>query len=240
MKQEIEGRKSLIGLIAQNKGSKLLHDCSDDEIKQALAKIFLLVGLRKQHFPNGFELDFIVSNIRKLYAHRTIFDLTNAFELGLRKEIDVELNCYDQFTLIYLSNIMDAYRKYLVNAYNELPVEQPKQIEYKMTKEEKLADIEDFGTTECAFSMIPGYIYDWIIDLGLVTLSEDDKTEYYRRAIQMRESELKANAESGDVKEYNSFMKMKKSGFADITKAEINNIEFNYKRIVVREYYRNK
>ena len=240
MKREIEVRKSLTGLIAQSKQSKLLHDCSDDEIKQALAKIFLMIGLRKQHFPNGFELDFIVSNIRKLYAHRTIFDLTNAFELGLRKEIDVELNCYDQFTLIYLSNIMDAYRKYLVKSYNELPVEQPKQIEYKMTKEEKLADIEDFGTTECAFSMIPGYIYDWIIDLGLVILDEDDKTEYYRRAIQMRESELKANAESGDMKEYNSFIKMKKSGFADITKAEINNIEFNYKRIVVREYYRNK
>lgn len=240
MKQEIEGRKSLTGLIAQSKQSKLLHDCSDDEIKQALAKIFLMIGLRKQHFPNGFELDFIVSNIRKLYLHRTIFDLTNAFELGLRKEIDVELNCYDQFTLIYLSNIMDAYRKYLVSAYNELPDEQPKQIEYKMTKEEKLADIEDFGTTECAFGMIPGYIYDWIIELGLIVLDEDDKIEYYRRAILMRETELKANAENGDRQEYNAFMKMKRSGFSDITKQEFNNIEFNFKRIVVREYYRNK
>lgn len=240
MKQEIEVRTSLTGLIAQSKGSKLIQDSTDEEIKQALAKIFLLVGLRKQHFPNGFELDFIVSNIRKLYPHRTIFDLTNAFELGLRKEIDVELNCYDQFTLIYLSNIMDAYRKYLVSAYNELPVEHPKQIEYKMTKEEKLADIEDFGTTESAFGMIPGYIYDWIIELGLIVLNEDDKIEYYRRAIIMRETELKANAEAGDMKEYNFFMKMKKNGFADITKQEFNNIEFNYKRIVVREYYRNK
>lgn len=240
MKQEIEVRTSLTGLIQQSKQSKILHDCTDDEIKQALGKIFLMIGLRKQHLPNGFELDFIVSNIRKLYPHRTIFDLTNAFELGLRKEIDVELNCYDQFTLIYLSNIMDAYRKYIVNAYNDMPVEQPKQIEYIMTKEEKLQDIEDFGKTECAFTMIPSYIYEWIIELGLVILDEKDKTEYYRRAIQMRESELKANAESGEMKEYNSFMKMKRSGFSDITKQEINNIEFNYKRIVVREYYRNK
>jgi len=240
MKQEIEARTSLTGLIQQSKQSKLIFDTTDDEIKQALAKIFLMIGLRKQHFPNGFELDFIVSNIRKLYPHRTIFDLTNAFELGLRKKIDVELNCYDQFTLIYLSNIMEAYRKYLVSAYNELPVERPKQIGYTISKDEKIADIDNFGTTECAFNMIPGYIYDWIIDLGLMIIDEDDKTEYYRRAIQMRESELKTNAESGDMKEYNSFMKMKKSGFADITKAEINNIEFNYKRIVVREYYRNK
>lgn len=240
MKQEIEVRTSLTGLIQQSKGSKLIQDSSDEEIKQALAKIFLLVGLRKQHFPNGFELDFIVSNIRKLYPHRTIFDLTNAFELGLRKEIDVELNCYDQFTLIYLSNIMDAYRKYLVNAYNELPVEQPKQIEYTISKEEKLADIEEFSKTECAFGMIPRYIYEWIIELELMKLSEQQKTEYYRRAIQMRESELKLVAESGYVKSYNDFMKMKRSGFADITKEELNNIEFNYKRIVVREYYRNK
>lgn len=240
MKQEIEAKKSLTGLIAQSKQSKLIFDTTDDEIKQALAKIFLMIGLRKQHFPNGFELDFIVSNIRKLYPHRTIFDLTNAFELGLRKEIDVELNCYDQFTLIYLSNIMDAYRRYLVKSYNELPVEQPKQIEYKMTKEEKLADIQDFGKTECAFNMIPGYIYDWIIDLGLVILDEDDKTEYYRRAIEMRENELRKNAEFGDVKEYGSFMKCKKNGFKDISKQEIINIDFNFKRIVVREYYQNK
>jgi hypothetical protein len=132
---------------------------------------------------------------------------------------------------------MDEYRKYLVNAYNELPTEQPKQIEYKMTDAEKLKDIEDFGKTPTAFNMIPGYIYDWIIDLGLMIIDEDQKVEYYRRAIEMRESELRKNAEFGDVKEYGSFIKCKRNGFENISKQEIINIDFNYKRIIVREYY---
>jgi hypothetical protein len=88
--------------------------------------------------------------------------------------------------------------------------------------------------------MIPGYIYEWIIDLGLIIICEDEKLEFYRRAIQMRESELRKNAEFGDVKEYGAFMKSKKNGFTDISKQEIINIDFNYKRIVVREYYNKK
>jgi hypothetical protein len=69
-------------------------------------------------------------------------------------------------------------------------------------------------------------------------IDENEKLEYYRRAIQMRETELRKNAEFGDVKEYTAFMKSKKNGFNDISKQEVINIEFNYKRIVVREYYK--
>ncbi len=231
--------QSLIGQINSN-NSKRIADCTDAEIGQTLAKIFVMVGLRSKNMPSEIESKLIFQKIREYYPRKKIDELVIAFDLAIQKKIDAEVIVYDQFTLPYLTEIMDKYRVYVNELAKDIPVEIPKQIEYKMTDAEKLKDIEDFGKTPTAFNMIPGYIYEWIIELGLVILDEDDKTEYYRRAIQMRESELRKNAEFGDVKEYGAFMKSKKNGFADISKQEIINIDFNFKRIVVREYYRNK
>jgi hypothetical protein len=190
--------------------------------------------------PSEIESKLLFQKIREYYPRKKLDELVIAFDLAIQKKIDAEVIVYDQFTLPYLTEIMDKYRVYVNEMAKDIPVEIPKQIEYKMTDAEKLKDIEDFGKTQTAFNMIPGYIYEWIIELGLVILDEDDKTEYYRRAIQMRESELRKNAEFGDVKEYGSFMKSKKNGFTDISKQEVLNIDFNFKRIVVREYYLNK
>jgi hypothetical protein len=187
--------------------------------------------------PSEIESKLIFQKIREYYPRKKLDEIVLAFDLAIQKKIDAEVIVYDQFTLPYLTEIMDKYRVYVNELAKDIPFEIPKQIEYKMTDAEKLKDIEDFGKTPTAFNMIPGYIYDWIIELGLMIISEDEKLEFYRRAIQMRESELRKNAEFGDVKEYGAFMKSKKNGFADISKQEIINIDFNFKRIVVREYY---
>jgi len=228
--------QSLIGQINSN-NSKRIAECNDVEIGQTLAKIFVMVGLRGKNMPSEIESKLLFQKIREYYPHKKLDELVLAFDLAIQKKINAEVNVYDQFTLPYLTEIMDKYRVYVNELAKDIPVEIPKQIEYKMTDAEKLNDIDEFGKNPTAFNMIPGYIYDWIIELGLMIIDENEKLEYYRRAIQMRESELRKNAEFGDVKEYTAFMKSKKNEFADISKQEVLNIEFNYKRIVVREYY---
>jgi hypothetical protein len=229
--------QSLIGQINSN-NSKRIAECNDVEIGQTLAKIFVMVGLRGKNMPSEIESKLLFQKIREYYPHKKLDELVLAFDLAIQKKINAEVNVYDQFTLPYLTEIMDKYRVYVNELAKDIPVEIPKQIEYKMTDAEKLNDIEEFGKNPTAFNMIPGYIYDWIIELGLMIIDENEKLEYYRRAIQMRESELRKNAEFGDVKEYTAFMKCKKNGFSDISKQEVLNIEFNYKRIVVREYFK--
>ena len=229
--------QSLIGQINSN-NSKRIAECNDVEIGQTLAKIFVMVGLRSKNMPSEIESKLLFQKIREYYPHKKLDELVLAFDLAIQKKINAEVNVYDQFTLPYLTEIMDKYRVYVNELAKDIPVEIPKQIEYKMTDAEKLNDIEEFGKNPTAFNMIPGYIYDWIIELGLMIIDENEKIEYYRRAIQMRESELRKNAEFGDVKEYTAFMKSKKNGFSDISKQEVINIEYNYKRIVVREYYK--
>jgi hypothetical protein len=229
--------QSLLGQINSNK-SKKIFECSDAEIGQTLAKIFVMVGLRSKNMPSEIESKLLFQKIREYYPHKKLDEIVLAFDLAIQKKIDAEVIVYDQFTLPYLTEIMDKYRVYVNELAKDVAIEIPKQIEYKMSNDEKFKDVEEFGKTPTAFNMIPGYIYDWIIELGLMIIDEDMKLEYYRRAILMRESELRKNAEFGDVKEYTAFMKSKKNGFSDISKQEVINIEFNYKRIVVREYYK--
>jgi len=136
--------QSLIGQINSN-NSKRIADCTDAEIGQTLAKIFVRVGLRSKNMPSEIESKLIFQKIREYYPRKKLDEIVLAFDLAIQKKIDAEVIVYDQFTLPYLTEIMDKYRVYVNELAKDIPVEIPKQIEYKMTDAEKLKDIEDFG-----------------------------------------------------------------------------------------------
>jgi ribosomal protein S7 len=197
-----------------------------------------MVGLRGKNMPSEIESKIIFQKIREYYPHKKLDELVLAFDLALQKKTNAEVIVYDQFTLPYLAEVMDKYRVYVNEMAKELPVELPKQITYKVSNEEKMMDIEEFRTKQVAFAMIPNYIYQWIVDLQLYEPTEEQRIEMYRRALLMREKELRTDAENGNRRGYNSFLNCKKNNFDNISNEELKNIEFNFKRIFVREYYR--
>lgn len=229
--------QSLIGQINLN-NSKKIAECNDVELGQTLAKIFVMVGLRGKNMPSEIESKILFQKIREYYPHKKLDELVLAFDLAIQKKINAEVNVYDQFTLPYLTEIMDKYRVYVNELAKDIPIEIPKQIFYKISNEEKMQDIEEFRTKDVAFSMIPTYIYQWIVDLQLYEPTEEQRIEMYRRALLMREKELRTEAENGNRRNYNAFLNFKKNNFENISNEELNNIEFNFKRIFVREYYR--
>lgn len=229
--------QSLIGQINSN-NSKRIAECNDVELGQTLAKIFVMVGLRGKNMPSEIESKILFQKIREYYPHKKLDELVLAFDLAIQKKINAEVNVYDQFTLPYLTEIMDKYRVYVNEMAKDMPIEIPKQISYKISNEEKMQDIEEFRTKDVAFAMIPTYIYQWIVDLQLYEPTEEQRIEMYRRALLMREKELRTEAENGNRRNYNAFLNFKKNNFENISNEELNNIEFNFKRIFVREYYR--
>jgi hypothetical protein len=197
-----------------------------------------MVGLRGKNMPTEVESKILFQKIREYYPHKKLDELVLAFDLAIQKKINAEVNVYDQFTLPYLTEIMDKYRVYVNEMAKDMPVEVPKQITYKISNEEKMLDIEEFRMQQVAFGMIPTYIYQWIIDLQLFEPTEEQRIEMYRRALLMREKELRTEAENGNRRGYVAFLNFKKNNFENISNDELNNIEFNFKRIFVREYYR--
>jgi hypothetical protein len=108
-----------------------------EPLKQALRYAMVLVGIKANNVPNDREksvlLQFIVNN----YGGHTPSEIRLAFDLAISGDLDVEdVKCYENFSPLYFSSIMNAYRKWAKPKHGEI-----KPIEKELTPDEKL-DIE--------------------------------------------------------------------------------------------------
>lgn len=203
-------------------------------------RIFLLIGLRKSQFPTPEEDIFNVAFIKKNFGHKTTAEILEAFELAVTGKIDVDVKHYDQFTLPYFCKIMNAYRIY--NNERILAKAPPPllQIEYKMSDEERLQEIEEWKNKSYDFKILPLYLYDWILKYSLHAITDEIKADYYNRAVRVHENELRRNFELYGVKKpYGDFLKLKANNFENISQQELDTITNIYKRIFINEYLKN-
>lgn len=214
---------------------KPLEKSSDIEIQEALMRIYVWIGLRKQHHPTDFEARILMEFLRDTYPKMAKDELLAAFKLGIQGRLDVtDLNPFDQFSIPYLQKIIFSYRRFISNLWRETPEEQPKAIEYKMTKEEKLADIEAYRKADLPASKYPVYLYEWADELGLIKFSDAEKVKLYAEAIKIREDQIRGN---GDRVEWKRFKEMKDNHFQNINTSETAAINLIYKRIAIKKYY---
>lgn len=93
-----------------------------EPLKQALRYAMVLVGIKAHNVPNEREktvlLQFIVNN----YGGHTPAEIKLAFDLAVAGELDVDdVKCYENFSPLYFSTIMIAYRKWARDTYKPKP-----------------------------------------------------------------------------------------------------------------------
>jgi len=219
---------------------KKVSESTDLEIAETLMKIYVLIGLRKQHQPSQFELKTLLEFIRETYGRMAKDELMVAFKLAVKGKLDIDdVNPFDQFSPVYLEKIMRNYRTFVNKAYQEPETyTPPPMIEYKISIEEKLEDIEKYRHSTLRTSLLPIYLYDWIIELGLISLSNEEQTELTERSYKIREDQLMDEAMlSNDRREYRRFMDQKKNGFQNLPFEEIAALDSIYKKLVIKKYY---
>jgi hypothetical protein len=212
-----------------------IADANDQKIKETLIKIFLLVGLRQQHYPNEMAITFIVNYLRNTLGHKTIDELYLAFELAVQNKLDVEdVNVYDQFSIVFLEKIMQSYKKWLYKQSEENQVK-PVQIENKV-EIDKLAEVEEWEQkTELNMHFIPLYLYDYLIELGKISLTAKEKWDYYNKAIQVKTDQLKQDI--SNRKDLKHFLNMVQDGLLGAEKQSIINLS---KRMIIYDYLKSK
>ena len=224
--------------------SKKIADSSDGEIQDRLLKIFLLVGLRMQHYPDKLHNQFLINYIRKEYAHKTLDELQLAFELAIKQQLDIDdCKVYDNFSIEYIVRIMNGYRLWLISENKKLVKVNDIEVDIVLTERDKLNDIETYlNRTDINLRnlhYIPLYIYDYMIELKLINQTDKQKSIMYKRCLQLFEEKLSIKAislEKSDVQDYNRFMKQKAVGFIDISDDFVFQIEYMYKRLSVLDY----
>ena len=113
LKPSVNGSTQKLALAIQ---SKLIKDCSFDEVKEVLRKIMMRVGVRAQNLPNDLEKLVLFEHIVKSYGGNRLNEIVLAFDFALQGEladadgVAIDANCYENFSCLYLSKIMNAYR----------------------------------------------------------------------------------------------------------------------------------
>lgn len=102
-------------LAVQSPRIRFLSDL--EPLKQALRYSMLLVGLRANNLPNEHEKAILIGYILKNYGGHTADEIKLAFEMAVTGDLGLstdEVKCYENFSCLYFSTIMNAYRKWAV------------------------------------------------------------------------------------------------------------------------------
>lgn len=223
---------------------KTLANCSEEEIKSVLVRIYSMVGLRAQHYPVDQDKDDLHQYIFFKYGKKTTSELILAFDLAISGELGLkpeDVKVYDQFTIAYIAQIMSAYKNWLRNVIETVKPKAPSvMIEDKknLTDEEKAQWIADWKQMpEINIELIPLLFYDFLTDKKIITPSISEKNEALAQAqnfIKIILHEDLSRCKTNDAYiVFNKFLNMEKDGFTGELKNKILN---RAKKMIVYKY----
>lgn len=142
----------------------------------------IIVGLRGQNFPNDMEKALLLNHILKYFGGHTPEEIRLAFEMAVCGQLELsfdEVTSYENFSVIYFSKIMTAYRNWAEVEYRQtIKQEPPKQTIYTQDDLDNLhrGDVENFYQ-RCrqgiAPNTVPDYYKDILVKDGLMKEDEN-------------------------------------------------------------------
>ena len=157
-----------------------LHDL--EPLREALRLAMLMVGLRAANIPKNEEKAVLMAYIIENYGGHTASEIKLAFKMAVAGSLDLESSevvCYENFSVLYFSTIMNAYRRWSKEAFFQVAKEQPKQIEYKsdISDEDFILAVRMVFNSSGKWQSIPALAYDVLTRQGELMLSVSDKKE---------------------------------------------------------------
>lgn len=183
---------------------KKIINSSTEDLSQILRKVMMKIGLRSQNWPTELEKLVLIEHIVKEFGGNTLEEIKLAFDMAISGKLNCEINCYENFSCLYFSGIMKAYREWSREAYNHLPKKVlPMLEENKSISDEEMQEwIEDWKTKIKKVDnpvLVPPSFYQWLIDKNVFSISNRKKIEYLEQAVSVRQYNLSEQAKSEGV-----------------------------------------
>ena len=214
-----------------------------EDLKQVLRLVMVKVGLRAQNFPTDGEKQVLLEHIISQYGNHTPEEIKLAFDMAIIGKLDIDeknVTCYENFSCLYFSTIMNAYRKWARETHSQLKKDFPKMIAEKttLTDDEKAEWICDWKVmTEINIELIPLMFYEFLDEKKIINLTAEQKWKYIQKATQQVKTKLYEDigiCKTNDAYiAYNKFENQEKNGFEGDFKGRILN---RAKRLIVYDY----
>lgn len=198
---------------------KRVADSSMEEVKEVLRYAMMKLGLRGQNLPSEIEKMLIIHHVFSNYGGHSLDEIRFAFDLAILRKLDVDPQCYENFSCDYISRIMAAYRKWAAQEARELPTpppELPPVVEslspFAMLR--WLVREIRFIKTGKPVDFVPPELYDYLDKRGAIKATIEQKYEYIQKAVSRRLGELakEATNSSDALQKYEQFKRMTEKG----------------------------
>jgi len=147
-------------------GNKIAEINDPELISQALRYVMVLVGVRAANLPNAHEKAILINHIVNHYGGHTAEEIRLAFEKAVSGELELkneDITCYENFSVLYFSRIMNAYRAWAAVQYRqEIKDELPEPVILTDAQLDDIhrQDVEQFFQ-RCRAGRIPEKIPDY-------------------------------------------------------------------------------
>lgn len=150
-----------------------------------------MVGLREKSLPNDLETLFLHEFIKENYGGHSISEVKIAFNMAVKGELDLpleEVRCYENFSVLYLSSIINSFRRWAREEYRHIEkhipppesdlkyLEGPRQeVHWGFIIEKEYQHFLSFGDEH--WKMFPVGFYDQLV------ADEIFEPEFFRKAM---------------------------------------------------------
>lgn len=220
-----------------------IRQVPSEELKQVLRYVMMKVGLRAQNWPSEAEKAVLLNHVWKEYGGHTTAEIRLAFDMAISRKLDLEekeIPCYENFSCLYFSTVMTAYRKWAVEEYKQTKTAPALPAAVEDTSDVAMRDWmgEIKGRVKAGkqpMTFMPLSLYDWMDKKGLITASREEKAGYLVKAAEYRQGQLNQDAENDPSpyrwKKFHDFMKMKGAG--EISGEEIEQVKNLAKKLLM-------
>lgn len=143
-----------------------------EPIKEALRYAMVLIGLRSQNWPGKEETAVMLEYIVSTYGGHRVSEIRLAFKMAVEGKLGVEVNCYENFSVLYFSTVMNAYRNWSEEIFHKMetrPLPLPATIHYQDWRGMIEKDYQLFINSRKAFWRTwPAEYYDQVVEDGYI------------------------------------------------------------------------
>lgn len=180
-------------IILQARSNQSLRVRHEEEIKQALRYVMVLVGLRANNMPSDEEKFVLLNFIRSNFGNQTPEEIKLAFEWAISGKINVDVKCYENFSCEYFGRIMKAYIEFASQETRHVKIIEEEAKEIPSEEEQKIITINlaNMYAQEMIKSQEQGLQLKWkagglhslyldVVRFGIYETSEEDKQRIYK------------------------------------------------------------
>ena len=216
-----------------------------ERIKELLRLVMAKVGVRATNMPNKEEGLVLIAHIIENYGNHTLEEIKLAFDMAISGKLGLEpkeVSCYENFSCLYVSSIINAYRKWASQTYKEIKTPPMKELPAVQLSDDEMNEWVEhtkikYNKGQFEFNLIPISLYEYLTEKGKITGS---KLEAWDKAKKMRVQDLQnEQCNPGSDKKYISdSLRYIREGDKNKNHPEYNLLVMVSKRIMLVDYFK--